>query len=186
MARGPRKNLLHADSRRSPSESVFLRHSQHQRRGAAGRSRRAARALSEHRRPGRLRVQDPAAPDCGGRTGDARRTQRVWAIAGYRLGTRSSRRGVHVTRISSHPGSNLSHRRYVGSDRVGTRRASRRRHRGSGAAANVSSVYSGPRQARRASTVLSDRSRLRVDARSRSSSQHRDAGDPRARRHRSQ
>ena len=185
MKCGPRENL-HADSRCSPPEPLFLCHSQHRRRGAAGRSRRPARALPEHRRPGGLRVQHAAAPDCRGRAGDARRTQWVWAFARHRLGTRGSRRGIHVTRVSRHAGSHIPHGGDLRRHRARAQRAGRRRHRCPGAAADLSPLHRHHRQARRAGAVLSNRSRPRLDAGSRSSPRRRDAGDARDRHHRSQ
>ena len=98
---------------------VLLRHPQHRRGGPASRGRGNAGPVPEHRRPGRFRVQDAAAPDRRGRAGAARRPQRLRSV-----GRHSRRRAkrwraeytAHGWPISA--GSRLHHRGHVGRDRA--------------------------------------------------------------------
>ena len=187
MGRGRLKNLSSTDSRRRARQQLHLRDPQHRRRSAAGRSRRHARAVSQHRRPGRVRIQDAAASHCRGRARDARRPQRLRSVG--RASRRRARRWRPSTRRAAFP---------VSPDRVfitaGTSEGHRARadalwstrRRSARADADVSAVHGGARQDRRARALLPHGSRPRMDAGSRSPAQSRHARDARAGRHRSE
>ena len=174
----------HPDRRSRPP--LHLRHPQHRRGSAEGRGDRHARPLPEHRRSDRVRVQDAAAPHRRGRARHARRPQQLRTVGRHRAGARSRRRGVHEKRISDRRRSRVHHRRHVGRDRADAGRRRRRRRRSARADADLSALHGGARQARRQGEVLPARCGARLDAGSRAPREPGDAGDARARDHRSQ
>ncbi len=110
---------------------------------------RGAGRLPEHRRSGRVRLLDPAAPGRGRRPGDARRPQRLRALGRHRRRRARPWPTSTARGVPRRAGSRRHHGGHVGRHRAGAERAGQRRRRGAGAAADLSAVHGGSRQDRR-------------------------------------
>ena len=104
---------------RAAGRPLHLRDSQYRGRGPEGRGRRSDGPLSQHRRSHPVRLRDAAAPDRGGRQGDARRPQRLHRVAGHRRGARGRGRRFHRSVASDQPRSRAHHLRHLGGHRAG-------------------------------------------------------------------
>ena len=169
---------------RCPRSPFHLRHPQHRCRSPARRGRRHAGAVSQYRRPGRLRLQDAAAPDRGSRTRAARGPQHLRSVRRHSGRARGCGRGVHGERISGQRGSCVRDRGHVGRHRAHVERRGGKRRRSARADADLSALHGRAREARRESEVLPARSVAWLDARSGSPEEPRHPGDARARHHR--
>ena len=166
---------------------LHLRDPQHRRRGQEGRGGRPEGALSEHRRPDSVRVQDAAAPDRRRRARDARRPQRLRAIGRHRAGARGGRAPNGRARHARLARSRRHHLGHVGRHRARARRARRRRRRS--AACRRRPIRSTPRCSRRSARGRCTTAPIRhngwlPDLDDIKRPDH--AGDARARRHRSE
>ena len=168
-------------------QPLLLRHPQHRRGGEGGRGARAARPLPEHRRSGRVRLQDARPSGRSRRTRHARRPQRLSAVG--RHSRRRARRWPPTTRargIADVARPRAHHDRHVRRHRAGAQRARRRGRRSARAVADLSALHRGAGEDRRPTSVLPHRSGARLAAGPRSPAHARHAADARARRHRSE